>query len=136
MRVLRVYDLFMDICPYEEWCGILPRSQKTRGSGDGLVLELGCGTGTMTELLAAQGYDMIGVDTSEEMLETAMEKKDPYRTGYPLSPSGHARIRTLRYCTGSGELSRQHELYTGIRGSGGGVPAGKQLSGSRRHVYL
>ena len=33
---------------------------------DGLVLELGCGTGSMTELLSAKGYDMIGVDNSED----------------------------------------------------------------------
>ena len=42
---------------------------------DGLVLELGCGTGTMTGLLAGKGYDMIGVDNSEEMLAEAMEKR-------------------------------------------------------------
>ena len=35
--------------------------------------ELGCGTGKMTRLLAAAGYDMIGVDNSEEMLEIARE---------------------------------------------------------------
>ena len=39
------------------------------------MLDLGCGTGTMTELLAADGYDMIGVDNSEEMLEIAREKQ-------------------------------------------------------------
>ena len=38
-------------------------------------MDLGCGTGTLTELLAAQGYDMIGVDASEEMLQAAMEKR-------------------------------------------------------------
>lgn len=37
------------------------------------VAELGCGTGKMTRLLAAAGYDMIGVDNSEEMLEIARE---------------------------------------------------------------
>ena len=37
---------------------------------------LGCGTGTMTELLSARGYDMIGVDISEDMLSMAMEKRD------------------------------------------------------------
>ncbi len=26
------------------------------------ILDLGCGTGTLTQLLAAQGYDMIGID--------------------------------------------------------------------------
>lgn len=40
-----------------------------------LVLDLGCGTGTLTELLYEKGYDMIGVDSSEEMLQIAMDKK-------------------------------------------------------------
>lgn len=39
------------------------------------ILDLGCGTGTMTELLAGEGYDMIGVDSSAEMLRIAMEKR-------------------------------------------------------------
>ena len=37
--------------------------------------KMGCGTGSMTELLAEKGYDMIGVDNSEDMLEIAMEKR-------------------------------------------------------------
>ena len=40
---------------------------------EGLLLDLGCGTGTLTRLLAAEGYDMIGVDLSDEMLEIAMD---------------------------------------------------------------
>jgi 2-polyprenyl-3-methyl-5-hydroxy-6-metoxy-1,4-benzoquinol methylase len=40
------------------------------------ILDLGCGTGTLTELLARKGYDMIGVDNSEEMLQIAMEKRE------------------------------------------------------------
>ena len=38
-------------------------------------MDLGCGTGNMTELLAKEGYDMIGVDNSEDMLEIASEKR-------------------------------------------------------------
>ena len=40
------------------------------------ILDLGCGTGTLTELLAREGYDMIGVDSAEEMLRIAMEKRE------------------------------------------------------------
>ena len=46
------------------------------------VLDLGCGTGTMTEILAGYGYDMIGVDNSEDMLELAMEKR--MASGYDI----------------------------------------------------
>lgn len=41
-----------------------------------LVVDLGCGTGTLTQLLYRKGYDMIGVDNSEEMLNAAMEKRE------------------------------------------------------------
>lgn len=40
------------------------------------VLDLGCGTGTLTELLCQAGFDMIGIDNSEEMLEIALQKRE------------------------------------------------------------
>lgn len=71
-----VYDTFMDNIPYEEWAEYLIGLLKEYKVNDGLVLDLGCGTGNMTALLDAAGYDMIGVDNSEEMLEIAMEKRE------------------------------------------------------------
>lgn len=71
----RVYDTFMDNVPYKEWADYYEGILKKNGITDGLVLDLGCGTGSMTEELASRGYDMIGVDYSEDMLEIAMEKK-------------------------------------------------------------
>ena len=70
-----VYDTFMDNIPYEEWAEYLISLLKEYEVEDGLVLDMGCGTGSMTELLAHAGYDMIGIDNSEEMLEIAMEKR-------------------------------------------------------------
>ena len=72
----RVYDIFMDNVEYEKWAEYLIGSLKEYGIEDGIVLELGCGTGVMTELLAESGYDMIGVDDAEEMLSVAREKQD------------------------------------------------------------
>ena len=71
-----VYDTFMDNIPYEEWCEYLTGLLKEQGVTEGVLLDLGCGTGSLTELLADAGYDMIGVDNSEEMLELALEKKE------------------------------------------------------------
>ena len=70
-----VYDTFMDNIPYEEWEKYLKSLLYEYGGREGLVLELGCGTGNMTEILAQSGYDMIGVDNAEEMLEIAIEKR-------------------------------------------------------------
>ena len=70
-----VYDTFMDNIPYEEWEKYLKSLLYEYGVREGLVLELCCGTGNMTEILAQSGYDMIGVDNAEEMLEIAIEKR-------------------------------------------------------------
>lgn len=69
----QVYDLFMDNVPYEEWSAYVIALLKEYEISDGLVLELGCGTGKMTRLLSKAGYDMIGIDNSEDMLEIAQE---------------------------------------------------------------
>ncbi len=70
-----VYDQFMDNIPYEDWSSYVTSLLKEYGIEEGLVLDLGCGTGSLTELLAYRGYDMIGVDNSEDMLQIAMEKR-------------------------------------------------------------
>lgn len=94
-----VYDELMDQTPYEEWCERIVAaieeygiSKPVRGekavqedvseeeailaSERNLVVDLGCGTGTLTEMLYGCGYDMIGIDNSYEMLEIAMEKRE------------------------------------------------------------
>ncbi len=71
-----VYDRFMEDVPYEQWRDIIVKELKNALIQDGLLLYLGCGTGTLTRMLADEGYDMIGVDGSEEMLMEAREKTD------------------------------------------------------------
>ena len=71
-----VYDIFQDNIDYQDWAAFLVEKLCGYGIRDGLVLDLGCGTGTMTELLSGAGYDMIGVDSSDEMLMQAYGKRD------------------------------------------------------------
>lgn len=69
-----VYDRFMEDVPYEHWRDVILHELKKASVSGGLLLDLGCGTGTLTRMLASEGYDMIGVDSSEEMLMEAREK--------------------------------------------------------------
>lgn len=71
----QVYDECMDNVPYEQGADRIHALLSEYQITDGLIADLGCGTGTMTELLADKGYDMIGIDHSADMLEIAMDKK-------------------------------------------------------------
>lgn len=66
-----VYNEFMEDIPYGAWLDFISGTLRRHGIADGLVCELGCGTGKMTRLLAECGYDMIGIDVSAEMLSIA-----------------------------------------------------------------
>lgn len=70
-----IYDMCMDNIPYDDWAESICRILKEHGIDDGLVCELGCGTGELTERLLTMGYDMIGIDCSEDMLMIAREKQ-------------------------------------------------------------
>lgn len=69
----QVYDLLQDI-DYNSFVGYYKKLFAAFGCKPELVLDLGCGTGSITILLAECGFDMIGVDISEEMLYIASEK--------------------------------------------------------------
>ena len=77
-----VYDKFMDNVPYSQWAEYLDSLLQEYQVPRGLLLELGCGTGSMAEEMAARGYDLIGVDASEDMLAEALEKK--YQSGHDI----------------------------------------------------
>lgn len=98
-RFAEVYDMFQDNINYTEWADYIKECLSENGITDGLVLELGCGTGTMTELLADAGYDMIGIDNSGEMLQEAMEKREE---------SGHDILYLL-------QDMQEFELYGTVR---------------------
>ena len=94
-----VYDIFMDNVPYGEWAARLEEILKEYGIYEGLVLDLGCGTGNMTESFAERGYDMIGIDNAQEMLEAAARKR---------TESGH----DILYLQ---QVMREFELYGTVR---------------------
>lgn len=74
----RVYDRWMRNIPYTKWSKRIIEILHSYGINEGIVLDLGCGSGRITRKLADAGYDMIGIDASEDMLFEATEKSKKY----------------------------------------------------------
>lgn len=68
-----LYEKLQDV-NYEAFADYIEEIFKSEDIKPELVLDLACGTGTLTCLLAKRGYDMIGIDASCEMLDIAREK--------------------------------------------------------------
>ena len=71
-----VYDEFMQDVSYEQWADYMERLWQTHGKHPKLVLDLACGTGSLCVELSKRGYEMIGADISEEMLNQARDKAE------------------------------------------------------------
>ena len=70
----RYYDRLTENVNYHSRAEYFARLLQRYRSDPGLVLDLACGTGSLTVELAEMGYEMIGVDSSPEMLSEAMCK--------------------------------------------------------------
>ncbi|MHB1001262.1 MAG: class I SAM-dependent DNA methyltransferase [Armatimonadota bacterium] len=69
-----LYDELMESVPYQEWINYLDRILDTFNTKPHNILDLCCGTGRVSMLLADQGYHMSGVDISSGMIELARKK--------------------------------------------------------------
>jgi SAM-dependent methyltransferase len=69
------YDAIYQEKDYQAECDLIERLFKTYGDGQiKTVLDLGCGTGNHALPLAAQGFDVSGIDRSEFMVAEARKK--------------------------------------------------------------
>ena len=70
-----VYDILTENVDYRKTADKICSLLSLNGVDVGLLLDLGCGTGTLSFLLEKKGYDIIGIDASDDMLAEANEKK-------------------------------------------------------------
>ncbi len=68
------YDALTADVGYPHWADYIERHFSRCALPIHTVLDLACGTGSLTRELALRGYEMIGADRSEEMLWQAAEK--------------------------------------------------------------
>lgn len=70
------YDLFTSDVDYEKWADYYEQLFARHNIKPEMILDLACGTGTLSVELAKRGYDMTSVDASPDMLAQAMQKAD------------------------------------------------------------
>ena len=70
----RFYDRLTDNVEYEKRADYFCRLLSMCGIEGGILLDLGCGTGSMSVKMAEKGFDVIGVDSSVGMLNAAQQK--------------------------------------------------------------
>lgn len=68
----KVYNTFMEDVPYSKWVAFIERTMNRYLVTPKIMCDLGCGTGIMCRLFAKKGIEMIGIDSSQEMLMEAM----------------------------------------------------------------
>ena len=69
------YDKLQHGVDYEGMARQIDAYVEKFGGRRGILLDAACGTGTLCEKLAAAGYDVVGIDGSDEMLNAALDKK-------------------------------------------------------------
>lgn len=69
-----IYDALTDDVDYDQFMQFIKKIFKLNNLNPELVLELACGTGNFTKRLVDEGYDVIALDNSEQMLDVAREK--------------------------------------------------------------
>lgn len=74
-KLALVYDELMEDTPYQEWVDTYQKLFCDYQIEDCLLLDLACGTGIMTRMMSDRGYDMIGIDLSNEMMLIGLEKE-------------------------------------------------------------
>ncbi|MBQ2859997.1 MAG: class I SAM-dependent methyltransferase, partial [Peptococcaceae bacterium] len=71
-----IYDALMDDVNYEQWASYIHAQLQKQACPGNRLLDLGCGTGSITLPLARKGYTITAVDLSAEMLAQAKAKTD------------------------------------------------------------
>ncbi len=127
----KYYDILGDHIDYAGYSDFADRLNKKYGEGkSGIALDLCCGTGEISLCLDKLGYDVIGVDSSVQMLSVAREKSEGKNILYLCQDMREldlygtvdlvvSALDSLNYLTSSQELEKVFSLVHNFLEPGG-----------------
>ncbi len=127
-----IYDLLMKDAPYSEWISLTKDIINKYHLNPNYILDLGCGTGNISIPLYESGYDVMGVDLSEDMLAIAYNKMNDKAISFPLIHQDMREMKasvptdliisycdSLNYLEGKAEIEQTfHQVYHNLNEGG------------------
>ena len=112
-----IYDELMKDAPYEEWVKLTLQLIEKLGINPKNIVDLGCGTGNIAIPLSKQGYQLTGIDLSEDMLSVAYDKMQENQVMFPLFQQNmmelelpHLAELIVSYCDSLNYLNGMEEV--------------------------
>jgi len=112
-----IYDQLMQEAPYDEWVRFTEEIISMFEIDPHQIVDLGCGTGSISIPLHKKGYQMLGVDLSEEMLAMAYDKMMGQQIHFPLIQQDMRELQLpnkvdliISYCDSLNYLQSAEEL--------------------------
>ena len=127
------YDALMRGVPYRRWAQYLHQILDRRKLTPRRILDLACGTGNVAEILAGEGYEVVGADISAPMIEQAQKKaaKRGLKIEYVVQDAAELTLEggpfdlcvslfdSLNYVLDLGQLERAlHRVFAHLRPGG------------------
>jgi SAM-dependent methyltransferase len=119
-----LYDTLMEDVPYDRWVDWVNSLYSQYGSGGKKLLDLACGTGELSVRLSHAGFEVSGVDLSEDMLAVAQAKAGEAGVHIPFYHQDMTQMDSLgeydvigifcdslNYLQNSGEVAK---AFTGV----------------------
>ena len=129
-----LYDELMNDVDYESWADYYTRLLSIYGIRGGKICECACGTGSLTVPLYRRGFQMTGVDLSQEMLWQAAQKSRKQGIAIPYVRQDMRALNlhrpmdaVLATCDGVNYLTTEEDLLSFFRAAYRAVRPGGAL---------
>ncbi|MHC0035842.1 class I SAM-dependent DNA methyltransferase [Pseudoneobacillus sp. C159] len=124
-RFAYLYDTLMEDVPYDKWLETVETFGKQYHVSGKKLLDVACGTGELSCRFALKGYQVTGVDLSEDMLAVAQAKAEENGLYIPFFQQNMAQLEGLEqfdyitiFCDSINYLSEERDVvatFNGVR---------------------